>query len=65
MKLDNNLILICATIIISIHMIMKGLFDIVSVKNAGQVISNNFEEVLKNMKKINNNGKINNVKKGE
>lgn len=52
MKIDNNLIIICVTVMISIHMIMRGLFNIANAKNAGQVMTNNFQDVLKNMEKI-------------
>ena len=52
MKIDNNLIIICVTIMISIHMIMRGLLNITMAKNSGQVMNDNFEQILKNIDKF-------------
>ena len=52
MKIDNNLIIICVTVMISIHMIMRGLFNIITAKNSGIIMNRNFDKILKNLDKF-------------
>lgn len=52
MKIDNNLIIICVTVMISIHMIMRGLLNITMAKSSGQVMNGNFDKILKNLDKF-------------
>ena len=36
---------------INIHIIMKGLLDIAMAKNAGNIMKNNFKDILSEIKK--------------
>jgi len=52
MQLNGNLIIVCVTCLMIVHMLMRGIFEIVMAKNSGNVMNNNFKEVINNLEKI-------------
>lgn len=54
MKIDNNLVIICLTFIICIHIIMNKLVEMIIQKNASKILENNkIDEVIKNYEELN------------
>lgn len=47
MKIDNNLIIICLTCIICIHIIMNKILEIAMTKTSGKLMNENFDEISK------------------